>query len=196
MWWSQRDHKCLHKMAHTRCMLDKQDYKHALTPALAHTYKYVIFIAFSRQQIVSRTILNVTLFLHCLSCYYRFLPSWMFPLLPAAARHFPPLLFRNFSFSWLAGFVGSNHYHLHYTNAQYSSLELFLIHTPDNGSEKQARNVVYSYKTMLPPSPAKRRHQFYRCDILKLHVFLHSLALLPLHYILRCLLLLLIIYNH
>jgi hypothetical protein len=26
MWWNQRGHKWCHSMAHTRCMLDKQDY--------------------------------------------------------------------------------------------------------------------------------------------------------------------------
>ena len=44
MWWRLRGHKWRHNMAHTRCMLDKQDYMHARTD------KHVILIAFPRKQ--------------------------------------------------------------------------------------------------------------------------------------------------
>ena len=56
MWWSQRGHKWRHNMSHTNCTLVKQGYTHAHVHALApghtraHTHKYVILIAFPRQQ--------------------------------------------------------------------------------------------------------------------------------------------------
>ena len=60
IWWSQRDHKWRHNMAHTSCMLDKEDYMHSracIRPrsqahARAHTrtHKYVILFSFSWQQ--------------------------------------------------------------------------------------------------------------------------------------------------
>jgi hypothetical protein len=42
MWWSPRGHKWRHNMGRTRCMLDEQGYM--------YTHKYVVFIAFPRQQ--------------------------------------------------------------------------------------------------------------------------------------------------
>jgi hypothetical protein len=60
MWCSQKGHKWRHNMAHTPCMLDKQDYIHAHactrsrartpTRTYARTGKYVMLIAFPRQQ--------------------------------------------------------------------------------------------------------------------------------------------------
>jgi hypothetical protein len=46
MWWSQRGHKWQYNMANARYMLDKQGY----TRTRPHTEKYVILIAFPRQQ--------------------------------------------------------------------------------------------------------------------------------------------------
>ena len=51
IWWSQRDHKWRHNMAHTSCMLKKQDYVYTRVRARTHTHTiYIIFIAFPRQQ--------------------------------------------------------------------------------------------------------------------------------------------------
>jgi hypothetical protein len=46
LWWNRRGHKWRYNMAHTRCMLDKQGYND------------------------SRTHLNVTLYVYCLSCLF------------------------------------------------------------------------------------------------------------------------------
>ena len=79
LWLSQKGHKWHHSMAHTSCMLDNQGYMHARvctwTRARAHTHaqtlrqKYVIFIAFPRQQ-WSRTRLSITFYVHWLSCCF------------------------------------------------------------------------------------------------------------------------------
>jgi hypothetical protein len=78
IWWSQRDHKWRQNMAHTSCMLDKQAYMHsracirprsqAHARARTHTHKYVILF-FSAATMVTWTRLNITLYVHCLSCY-------------------------------------------------------------------------------------------------------------------------------
>ena len=76
-------------MAHTRCMLDKKGYMHVrscTSPRThphtreTHTHKYVILIAFLGNN-DSRTPVNVTLYVHCLSCLFTFLKmcalDWM-----------------------------------------------------------------------------------------------------------------------
>jgi hypothetical protein len=60
IWWSQRGHKWRHNIAHTRCMLDKQDYMYtrafirprAQAPMHAHTDKYVILNFFSTAKMI------------------------------------------------------------------------------------------------------------------------------------------------
>ena len=52
-------------MAHTSCMLHKQGYMHAFARARTHTS-----IFFFHGNNASRTRLNVTLYVHCLSCFY------------------------------------------------------------------------------------------------------------------------------
>jgi hypothetical protein len=75
--WGLRGHKWRHKMAHTRCMLDKQGYTHTHTNPSGHphtrtrTHLRTICNAycFSTSTKVSWTFLNVKLYIHCLSCY-------------------------------------------------------------------------------------------------------------------------------
>jgi hypothetical protein len=71
-------------MAHTRCMRDRQGYAHGRTRmhmpmrpvthartharTRTHTHKYVILLFHSNND--SRTQLSVTLYVHCLSCYF------------------------------------------------------------------------------------------------------------------------------
>jgi hypothetical protein len=76
--WRGGGHKWRNNMAHTHCMLHKRGYMHARTRsrsrvpirthAHAHPDKYVIPIAFPRQQWFHERAC-VTLYVHCLSCY-------------------------------------------------------------------------------------------------------------------------------
>ena len=65
IWWSQRSHKWRHNMAHTRCMLDKQGYMHAC----AYTQINVYYLLLFHSNNDSRALLNVILYVYCLSCY-------------------------------------------------------------------------------------------------------------------------------
>jgi hypothetical protein len=75
IWWSQRGHKWRHNVAHTRYMLEKQGYTpthqgtctHARALTRTHRQKCNTY-CFSTAIIVARTRLNVTLYVHCLSC--------------------------------------------------------------------------------------------------------------------------------
>jgi hypothetical protein len=54
-------------MAHARCMLDKQGYARAHTQTYIHRERSNTY-CFSTATMVSRTRLNITLYVHCLSC--------------------------------------------------------------------------------------------------------------------------------
>ena len=87
IWWSQRDRKWRHNMAHTRCMLDMETYRHtracthslALAPTRTHAHpytgKYVILIAFplqkfrERDSILSYTYIGCVVHLEVNACY-------------------------------------------------------------------------------------------------------------------------------
>ena len=87
--WSRRGYKWRQKMGHTSYMVDKQSYihhshAHADAPrqthatrasALAHAHTHTQICntyCFSTAAVVRRTGLNVTLYVHCLSCYVSF----------------------------------------------------------------------------------------------------------------------------
>jgi hypothetical protein len=79
-------------MAHAHCMLDTQGYKH--THRICNTY------CFSTATVVAGTRLNVTLYVHCLSCYmlkyFRFLFKISIPeIITSIKKHVP------FSLSWI-----------------------------------------------------------------------------------------------
>ena len=69
-WWRVRGHKWRYTMAHTRCMLDKQDYMHTRPGARTYTQICNIHIDLHRNN-DSRTRLNVTLNVHCLVFDFR-----------------------------------------------------------------------------------------------------------------------------
>ena len=93
--WNQRDDKWRHNMAHKSCMLDKQGYMHARSGtrpsarvhagtrararAQTHTHKCVKR-CFSTAAMITWSPLNVTLYVHCLSCLlilYRHSGKWV-----------------------------------------------------------------------------------------------------------------------
>jgi hypothetical protein len=72
MWWSHSGHKWRHNMAHTSSVIDKQGYMQAractrprfrVHTQICNTYR------FSTVTVVTWTRFNVTLHVHCLSCY-------------------------------------------------------------------------------------------------------------------------------
>ena len=80
---SQKNQKWRHKMVHTSCMLDKQDYMNVRSCTRAHAQNYVIFIAFPQKN-NSRTRLNITWNVH----YSSFLSqSRIMRRLPVMASH-------------------------------------------------------------------------------------------------------------
>jgi hypothetical protein len=85
IWWSQRGNKRRHNMAHTHWMRNKQGYTHAhacIRPRIrapirtcdrshahTHTHRQICNIyCSSTAPIFTRTLLNVTLYVHCLCC--------------------------------------------------------------------------------------------------------------------------------
>jgi hypothetical protein len=74
IWCSQKSHKWRHNMAHTSCMLDKQGYMHACNYTRPCTRAHVRTPARVYPRICNTycfsiaTYLNVTLYVHCLSC--------------------------------------------------------------------------------------------------------------------------------
>jgi hypothetical protein len=68
IWWSQRGHKWHHSMAHTHCMLDKQGYMHTPMRSGTDTQTNVSYLLLFYGSNDSRTCLNVTLYICCLSC--------------------------------------------------------------------------------------------------------------------------------
>ena len=62
-------HKRPYNMAHTNCMLDKQDYMHTSACTRAHIQKCNIYCFSTGTMIRERAC--VTLYVHCLSCLLR-----------------------------------------------------------------------------------------------------------------------------
>ena len=62
IWYSKTGHRWQFNTAHAHCVLDTWGYKHALR--ICNTY------CFSTVTVVMRTRLNVTLYVHCPSCFF------------------------------------------------------------------------------------------------------------------------------
>jgi hypothetical protein len=92
LWWSQGGHKWRHNMAHTNCKLVKQGYSHARTctcqsfrtrmqePTHVHTHTQIYNTYwFLSTRIVLWMRLNITLYVHCLSCMRIKYAFWLWP---------------------------------------------------------------------------------------------------------------------